>query len=350
MCGIFGMIGNVPKNCQSEAYSILRNIFLVSTSRGKDASGFAAIHNEDGAELILDKRPLPAPAFIKRSIKFRTFRKALPTVCIGHTRATTTGTPKRGRNNHPFTNEKYSMVHNGQIKEWKKLIETCGVNVRSETDSEILLRIFERYEKPGDGLQAIIDAINKDSSMAVAFLRYDPKDPRLILFRNEGRPLYIATADKYRTIFFASTEEIIKSALKLSFKGDAAHKIKELGLKYAEIPIFTLIQFGLNKYGNPYTINKCPINKPVIGYTAVRQTVSRSVTKTIGGSKDTKKLVPSTATTSELIKGTDDVTQLKVKRLVDAATESTEIIKSIRTNPYMTRKELDHFKKYRFLV
>ena len=128
MCGILGMIGSVPSEHASTAHAILQNIFIFNKIRGGHASGFSAFHNRQNGRLITEKRAISSVKFVERSAKFKALRKDMPNFFIGHTRLSTSGTPKRGRNNHPFNSKKYSMVHNGGITGWQNVARLNNPN------------------------------------------------------------------------------------------------------------------------------------------------------------------------------------------------------------------------------
>ena len=146
------MIGTVPQDKWDEAHTLLQNIFIFSKDRGRDASGFSAIHTNNPA-LITEKRPIDSMKFVERSARFKALRKAMPNVVVGHTRYSTSGDPSRGRNNHPFNSQRYSLVHNGGISDWKNLASKEEISMRTETDSEILLHLLERKNCFHEGIQ-----------------------------------------------------------------------------------------------------------------------------------------------------------------------------------------------------
>ncbi len=145
------------------------------------------------------------------------------------------------KNNHPFVNADRSLglVHNGRIMEYTTLKKRY--EVKSECDSEILLRIFEssRLEEVPEedrlnasddviagmfGIKKIFSHINKNhgvsdsfsSAMAVAIgERGDAGRRDLWLFHNDKRPLWVIDArEALGQVFFVSLPEIWTSALR----------------------------------------------------------------------------------------------------------------------------------------
>jgi predicted glutamine amidotransferase len=233
MCGIFGFIANIPEMDYPLAHTFLANLFMESVARGKDASGFAAM-SYDLPDVLTEKRNVNAHAFVNRSSKFRALKKKMPNIFIGHTRAVTTGDPKRNRNNHPFLSQRLALVHNGKVPEWDKTAHLMGLELRTETDSEILLRILDKAEgRVVDGCRNIIDNVDKSSDYAIAFFNHGALQANetrdLYLFRNLGRPLEYIRVDKWEAVFFASTREIIVNAIDKTF-GNRAEAAKNLGI------------------------------------------------------------------------------------------------------------------------
>jgi hypothetical protein len=119
-------------------------------------------------------------------------------------------------NNHPFVSadKRIGMVHNGTLEEYKYLKDRY--QMLSDTDSEVLLRMFEDGLKDEDdfddrlnGIKDIWSVISR-GAMAVAFGERVDDDRRLLyLFRNEHRPLWLADLrGLLGQIFFFSSPDI----------------------------------------------------------------------------------------------------------------------------------------------
>ena len=67
---------------------------------------------------------------------------------VGHNRMATKGDPKDNKNNHPFWNDRYTMVHNGVIDNVDFLKEKYSIpKVENEikTDSYIIMELMEKF-------------------------------------------------------------------------------------------------------------------------------------------------------------------------------------------------------------
>lgn len=136
MCGIVGYIG--PRDATSIIYNGLKRLEY----RGYDSAGLAVIENgtieirRDAGKLarlgeLLDEQPVHG------------------NVGIGHTRWATHGEPS-ARNAHPHIGESGNVVvvHNGIVENYLELrdeLKAEGVKFNSETDTEIIVHLVERY-------------------------------------------------------------------------------------------------------------------------------------------------------------------------------------------------------------
>ena len=136
MCGIVGYIG--PRDATSIIYNGLKRLEY----RGYDSAGLAVIEDgtieirRDAGKLarlgeLLDEQPVHG------------------NVGIGHTRWATHGEPS-ARNAHPHIGESGNVVvvHNGIVENYLELrdeLSAEGVKFNSETDTEIIVHLVERY-------------------------------------------------------------------------------------------------------------------------------------------------------------------------------------------------------------
>src|SRR3990167_10106420 len=100
MCGIFGI---VTKNVTSPASLrlLVDSLFLLSESRGKEASGLAFLA---GDKISIYKQPLRSRKLIKQNDYKKLFENvgnASPISIIGHSRLATNGLQIDNRNNQP---------------------------------------------------------------------------------------------------------------------------------------------------------------------------------------------------------------------------------------------------------
>ena len=123
-------------------------------------------------------------------------------VGIGHTRWATHGPPTDG-NAHPHTDGpgRIALVHNGIIENYLELREELvadGVELRSDTDTEILAHLIGREVASGKDLAEAVRAslARVAGYYAIAVVSKDPAEdqPRLVAARH-GPPLCVAATE-----------------------------------------------------------------------------------------------------------------------------------------------------------
>lgn len=175
MCGIIGFIGK-----QTASHILLDGLKRLEY-RGYDSSGIATI----------DKNTIAIRRAVGKLVNLEKVVSKDPpagTVGVGHTRWATHGKPSE-ENAHPHTDchNKIVVVHNGIIENYavlKKDLITQGHTFRSETDTEVIAHLVEKYFT-GDLLTAVTEAL-KEIKGAYALGVICADDPgRIIAARND---------------------------------------------------------------------------------------------------------------------------------------------------------------------
>jgi glutamine---fructose-6-phosphate transaminase (isomerizing) len=192
MCGIVGYVG--PRSAVSVLVPGLRRLEY----RGYDSAGIATI-----AGTSLDVR--------KATGKIAELEARLapgwPTgqLGIGHTRWATHGRPSNA-NAHPHTDchGRIALVHNGIIENYRELrttLATEGHRFRSQTDTEVIVHLIERYRDNGLPAAVLRAARNVTGDYAIACIATD--EPHcLVALRRGSAPLVIGFGK--REMFVAS--------------------------------------------------------------------------------------------------------------------------------------------------
>ena len=151
MCGIVGCIGlNNPRKYIIEGLKTL-------DYRGYDSAGLAFLN--DSIEVYKEVGTVDKLDSIVPTLKYGK-------LAIGHTRWATHGKPNI-RNCHPHLSykEEFAIVHNGVIEnflELKKKLTSEGIEFRSDTDTEVIVNLIEKYYYE---LGNTLDAIKKTMSV-----------------------------------------------------------------------------------------------------------------------------------------------------------------------------------------
>lgn len=148
MCGIVGYIGG------KDATPIILNGLRKLEYRGYDSAGIAILDNDKKIEVRRDAGKLD-------NLCNLVSREPLNgSIGIGHTRWATHGEPN-ARNAHPHTGAtgRVVIVHNGIVENYQELHEELaseGVKFHSDTDTETIVHLIERYiSKTGNLEEAV---------------------------------------------------------------------------------------------------------------------------------------------------------------------------------------------------
>lgn len=184
MCGIVGFTG------KAQAAGFLLDGLERLEYRGYDSAGIAVLN---GGVFGIEK----TTKRIKNLIEKTDGGRKLPgTDGIGHTRWATHGAPSY-ENAHPHTSSsgKFAVVHNGIIENYIQLKEELmadGVTFKSETDTEVIPQLIEKYYK-GDFPDAVQKAVARlDGSYALGILCTDC--PGMLIAAKKFSPLIIGLA------------------------------------------------------------------------------------------------------------------------------------------------------------
>jgi glucosamine--fructose-6-phosphate aminotransferase (isomerizing) len=185
MCGIVGYVG------KQQVAPILLDGLSRLEYRGYDSAGIACM--EDGAiRLHKTKGRLQV-----LSDMIDGGNALSSTLGIGHTRWATHGKPS-DENSHPHLSDKgnFVIVHNGIIENYGELKEELiadGVKFSSETDSEVICNLLEKYYE-GDLMQAVKKTVDRlDGSYALGIVCKEYED-RFIAVRHAS-PLIVGLSE-----------------------------------------------------------------------------------------------------------------------------------------------------------
>ena len=180
MCGIVGYVGN------QEAVPILIGGLAKLEYRGYDSAGVAVLQGQK----IEVRRSVGKLANLQKSLKEKTLDG---TVGIGHTRWATHGKPSE-QNAHPHRSNGCVLVHNGIIENYQPLkqqLEKEGYKFQSETDTEVVAHLIDKYLQKGKGLADAVSAATKDVRGSYALAVISEKEPGTLIAARSGCPLVI---------------------------------------------------------------------------------------------------------------------------------------------------------------
>lgn len=229
MCGILGYTGESSEGQWGQTLEILKQLFIATEHRGKHATGFVArtepFRNRLWYDIILEKQPVSASEFVEQNQVWKQLKHKRCSTVLGHCRWATHGDPCDNQNNHPFTGRlNLYLVHNGILINHRAICNQHHLTVKSECDSEAILRYVESFANPVDGLDLAINRF--DGSMAVAI--FDEESDLLYLARNDGKPFWLLKLKCDKRWFFASTRDILLTAMNRALRKDISDLIEIL--------------------------------------------------------------------------------------------------------------------------
>ena len=184
MCGIVGLVGS------SEAGPRLLEGLRRLEYRGYDSAGIATVSGKNmdvcraegklvNLESALSDNPLTG------------------NIGIGHTRWATHGAPTR-INAHPHCTDRVSVVHNGIIENFKdirKELEDYGHNFCTDTDSEVIPHLIDKFLNEGldpvNATKATLGKLEGAFALGIIFA----EDDGLLIGARRGSPLAVGHKD-----------------------------------------------------------------------------------------------------------------------------------------------------------
>jgi len=219
MCGICGIIGKPDAEYYQDVFDLMSRLYIETEIRGVHATGYAALTSDN--KMLLYKVPTSPTEFVGGERWKNAEGRKFPPFFIGHCRQATHGNPKNNDNNHPFKSMdgRYSFVHNGVIRGHRNLAQAESVLLKTECDSELILRIIETEEEPLKGIRKTFERVFSPMKRDGACVLLDSKKSKAHFFRNSMRPLFFIRVPQWNNaIVFASTESILLSAINLALR------------------------------------------------------------------------------------------------------------------------------------
>lgn len=148
MCGIWLFASCDEKFMPKQARQIVERMFVLSETRGKEASGIASVCDSD---IFLYKAAMPGSKLVKTSNFEKYWNKVSSNLknnfaLLGHSRLVTNGSETTGDNNQPVYGKNIVTVHNGVIVNEEKLWNNYpDLQREHEVDTEIFVKLFDKF-------------------------------------------------------------------------------------------------------------------------------------------------------------------------------------------------------------
>ncbi|MEK4920520.1 glutamine--fructose-6-phosphate transaminase (isomerizing) [Cytobacillus sp. FSL R5-0569] len=188
MCGIVGYIGN-----QDSKEILLKGLEKLEY-RGYDSAGIAVV-NEAGVQVFKEKGRIA-------DLRAIVDEKVLAYTGIGHTRWATHGVPSQ-ENAHPHQSNsgRYTLVHNGVIENYEQMKREFlqGVELKSETDTEVIVQMIDQFAKELSTEEAFRKTLQQlKGSYALALV--DNEDKSTIYVAKNKSPLLVGLGEAFNVV------------------------------------------------------------------------------------------------------------------------------------------------------
>ena len=185
MCGIVGYIG------KEDTKGILIDGLKELEYRGYDSAGIAILEESSFNHFKAVGK------LVNLEEKSKKYESGDSAIGIGHTRWATHGKPNE-LNAHPHMGEFSYVVHNGIIENYaqlKKELEEQGINFLSQTDTEVIVHLFESiYKSEGDYFKAFEKTLSRlEGAYATLIITKELSDT--IFFAKHGSPMILGKRD-----------------------------------------------------------------------------------------------------------------------------------------------------------
>ncbi len=184
MCGIVGYVG------QESAAPVLLDGLKRLEYRGYDSAGLA-IQTGERVDVVR------AVGKLRNLAKALTANPLEGTAGIGHTRWATHGRPSEV-NAHPHVSGGIAVVHNGIIEnhlELRAKAEAAGLEVLSDTDTEIVAHLISLELREGGGLEAALRRALAQLQGAYAIAVISDAEPSRIVVAKSSAPLVLGLGE-----------------------------------------------------------------------------------------------------------------------------------------------------------
>ena len=220
MCGIFGVIlGENSGFSYASTKQTLNNLFILSETRGKEASGVAFLSSD---AIYVGKYAVPGSQMIVRKEYRNIFKRGLPKNStsangefyypigiIGHSRLVTNGSQHVYDNNQPVISSDMVGIHNGIITNVDDLwARFPALERKYQVDTEILLNLIRKFYSESNsllsGVRSAFRLIEGVASIAVQF-----NDLNNVLLATNNGSLYLCSNSAGNAYIFASEKHIL---------------------------------------------------------------------------------------------------------------------------------------------
>lgn len=220
MCGIFGIIVKPGASYkQATIGNVLKNLALLSESRGKDSSGIA-FRNEASGSINVLKGDVPVSDLLKHPVYAQNLAGALNAFgsgsgfsAFGHARLVTNGSQLQDVNNQPVVKDNILIIHNGIVVNVDDLWNNNkNISREYKIDTEVIPALIRMGIKSGKNLlNSCSEAFNQvQGTFSVAIMLADFNE---MVFATNNGSFYILNNLQNDFLLFASEKIFLQKLL-----------------------------------------------------------------------------------------------------------------------------------------
>jgi hypothetical protein len=273
MCGIVGVFPLNKTDLQIDAnmrrqiaFFIHNEILFETVARGKDATGVSAAFGPTfkPTEGVADhfwcalKQPVDTEDFflndgtqskysgqddqanLERFMDVSTMIKRPLRHIIGHTRAKTVGSEFNPLNNHPILVGKIIGVHNGGVKNYKKIYDKHkNMTPLGEVDSEVIMQLLAENANDRALDEEDIKYVTERIVGPRAVIAYNREHPeKVIYFHDKDRPLELAYIEELGLAVICSERKFFHRAMHVYHRLSLSLKrtLPQLTVQWKNVP------------------------------------------------------------------------------------------------------------------
>ena len=189
MCGIVGFVG------KEDPKEILLKGLEKLEYRGYDSAGIA-VGSSEGVAVFKEKGRIED---LRRIVDL----SQTGTIGVGHTRWATHGEPNQ-KNAHPHQSNqgRFTLVHNGVIENYEQLKNQYLTDrtMKSDTDTEIIVQLVERFVEEGADTESAFKQALKQLMGSYAIAMIDAQNPETIYVAKNKSPLLVGLGDGFNVV------------------------------------------------------------------------------------------------------------------------------------------------------
>ncbi len=210
MCGIVGYIGS------KKVVPLILDGLRKLEYRGYDSAGIAVVGQNGTLEI---RRAAGKLRNLEESIRSTPLEGLYG---VGHTRWATHGRPTE-ENAHPHRDctGEIVVVHNGIIENYLELkmqLAKEGHKFQTETDTEVIAHLIEKYSKDAPLEEAVLKAV-KVMGGAYALVAVSARDPQKIVAARMGPPIVIGLGEQ-ESFVASDIPALLEHTRRVFFLGD----------------------------------------------------------------------------------------------------------------------------------